>query len=231
MTNACLYSGGKDSTLALHKVVSMGIKIDLLITMISKSKESYMFHYPNVQYTKLQAESLGIRQVFAKTEGKKEEELDDLRKVLKDNDVKLLVTGATYSRYQGDRVNNIAKELGIEHMAPLWHIDPEAELTEIERDFNAIITSVSAEGFDESFLGKKIDNDMISRLRELKKKYGINMLFEGGEAESFVLDAPLFTKKIEIKKSRTEWNGNRGMYLIEEAELADKVFKDTDVDL
>ena len=231
MTNACLYSGGKDSTLALHKVVSMGIKIDLLITMISKSKESYMFHYPNVQYTKLQAESLGIRQVFAKTEGKKEEELDDLRKVLKDNDVKLLVTGATYSRYQGDRVNNIAKELGIEHMAPLWHIDPEAELTEIERDFNAIITSVSAEGFDESFLGKKIDNDMISRLRELKKKYGINMLFEGGEAESFVLDAPLFTKKIEIKKSRTEWNGNRGMYLIEEAELADKVFKNTDVAL
>ncbi len=231
MTNACLYSGGKDSTLALHKIVSMGIKIELLITMISKSKESYMFHYPNVQYTKLQAESLGIRQVFAKTEGKKEEELDDLRKVLKDNDVKLLVTGATYSRYQGDRVNDIAKELGIEHMAPLWHIDPEAELTEIERDFNAIITSVSAEGFDESFLGKKIDNDMISRLRELKKKYGINMLFEGGEAESFVLDAPLFTKKIEIKKSRTEWNGNRGMYLIEEAELADKVFKNTDVAL
>ncbi len=231
MTNACLYSGGKDSTLALHKIVSMGIKIELLITMISKSKESYMFHYPNVQYTKLQAESLGIRQVFAKTEGKKEEELDDLRKVLKDNDVKLLVTGATYSRYQGDRVNDIAKELGIEHMAPLWHIDPEAELTEIERDFNAIITSVSAEGFDESFLGKKIDNDMISRLRELKKRYGINMLFEGGEAESFVLDAPLFTKKIEIKKSRTEWNGNRGMYLIEEAELADKVFKNTDVAL
>ena len=231
MTNACLYSGGKDSTLALHKIVSMGIKVELLITMISKSKESYMFHYPNVQYTKLQAESLGIRQVFAKTEGKKEEELDDLRKVLKDNDVKLLVTGATYSRYQGDRVNNIAKELGIEHMAPLWHIDPEAELTEIERDFNAIITSVSAEGFDESFLGKRIDNDMISRLRELRKKYGINMLFEGGEAESFVLDAPLFTKKIEIKKSRIEWNGNRGMYLIEDAELADKVFKDTDVAL
>ena len=229
MTNACLYSGGKDSTLALHKIASMGIKIDLLITMISKSKESYMFHYPNVQYTKLQAESLGMRQVFAKTEGKKEEELDDLRKVLKDNDVKLLVTGATYSRYQGDRVNAIAKELGIEHMAPLWHIDPEAELTEIERDFNAIITSVSAEGFDESFLGKRIDNDMISRLRELRKKYGINMLFEGGEAESFVLDAPLFTKSIEIKKSRIEWNGNRGMYLIEEAELADKVFKSTDV--
>lgn len=231
MANACLYSGGKDSTLALHKVIAMGIKVDLLITMISKSKESYMFHYPNVQYTKLQAESLGIRQVFAKTEGKKEEELEDLRNVLKDNDVKLLVSGATYSRYQGDRVNGLSKELGIEHIAPLWHIDPEAELVEIERDFNAIITSVSAEGFDESFLGKRIDNDMISKLRELRRKYGINMLFEGGEAESFVLDAPLFSKKIVINKARTEWNGNRGMYLIEDAVLADKVLKNTDVGL
>ncbi len=181
-----------------------------------------MFHYPNVQHTRLQAEALGIRQVFASTEGKKEEELADLRKVLIDNDVKMLVTGATYSRYQGDRINSMAKELWIEHIAPLWHIDPEAELAELSKDFNAIITSVSAEGFDESFLGSQIDHGMILKLRELNRKYKINMLFEGGEAESFVLDAPLFSKRIEIKKARKEWKGNRGMYVIEEAELEKK---------
>ena len=222
MTNACLLSGGKDSTLALHKVIRMGIKIDLLITMVSSSKESYMFHYPNVAHTKLQAQALGIRQVFASTEGKKEEELADLKKVLSENGVTLLVTGATYSRYQGERINEMAKGLGIEHIAPLWHIDPEEELAEINNDFNAIITSVSAEGFDESFLGRRIDGEIIARLRELHKKYGINMLFEGGEAESFVLDAPLFSKRIAIRKARKEWNGNRGMYIIEEAELEAK---------
>ena len=222
MTNACLLSGGKDSTLALHKVIGLGKKIDLLITMVSKSRESYMFHYPNVMQTKLQAEALGIRQVFAETEGKKEEELTDLRNVLKENKVKLLVTGATYSRYQGDRINIMAKELGIEHMAPLWHIDPEVELAELDRDFNAIITSVSAEGMDESFLGRRIDRGMISTPRGLHDRYGINMLFEGGEAESFVLDAPLFEKRIEIIKSKKEWMGNRGMLMIEEARLAAK---------
>ncbi len=222
MTNACLLSGGKDSMLALHKVIGLGMRIGLLITMVSRSKESYMFHYPNVRHTKLQAEALGIRQAFAETEGKKEEELADLRKVLTENGVKTLVTGATYSRYQGDRINIMAKELGIEHIAPLWHIDPEAELAELDRDFNAIITSVSAEGFDESFLGRRIDKEIISRLRGLHKRYGINMLFEGGEAESFVLDAPLFRKRIVINKARKEWNGNRGMYLIEEAALEDK---------
>lgn len=181
MTNACLYSGGKDSTLALHKVIGKGVGIDLLITMLSRNRSSYMFHYPNIKFTKLQAEALGMEQAFCETEGRKEEELKDLEKALVDNDVKVLVTGATYSRYQGDRVNSIAKKLGIEHIAPLWHIDPVAELEELDRDYNAIVTSVSAEGLDDSFLGKRIDRETIARLQEANRKHGINMLFEGGK--------------------------------------------------
>ena len=222
MSNACLYSGGKDSTLALHKAVKSGKKIDLLITMRPENEYSYMFHYPNTAYTSLQAEALGIRQVFADTKGEKELELMDLERVLKENDVKLLVTGATYSSYQADRINNICKNLGIESVAPLWHIDPLEELNELSSDFNAIITSVSAEGFDKSFLGARIDDQIIKRLQELNKRYKVNMLFEGGEAESFVLDAPLFRKKIIIEKAKTEWNGSTGRYMIEQAHLDDK---------
>jgi len=198
------------------------VPIDLLITMVSSSKESHMFHWPNVKFTSLQAHALGVRQVFAGTDGEKEAELDDLKKALVENEVEFLVTGATYSKYQGDRINKLCASLDIEHFAPLWHIDPEDELEEISETFNAIITSVSAEGFDESFLGKKIDDEMIGKLRALKEKYGINMLFEGGEAESFVLDAPLFKKRIVINQAKSEWNGNRGMYLIEDAALNDK---------
>jgi ABC transporter with metal-binding/Fe-S-binding domain ATP-binding protein len=222
MSKAVLYSGGKDSTLALHKAVAMGVEIDLLITMISRNTHSYMFHYPNVRHTKLQAEALGIRQVFAETEGKKEEELADLERAFKENGVEVLVTGATYSRYQGDRINIIAKKMGIEHIAPLWHIDPLEELNELDRDFNAIITSVSAEGLGEDLLGRRIDQGVIRELQEANKKHGINMLFEGGEAESFVLNAPLFKKKIEVLKARKEWNGVSGAYFIEEARLAEK---------
>lgn len=222
MTNACLYSGGKDSTLALHRAIEMGVKVDLLITILSKSRESFMFHYPNVRFTKLQAEALGIRQVFAETEGRKEEELVDLERVLKENDVRTLVTGATYSAYQASRIDTIAKKLSIDHVAPLWHIEPLEELTYISKNFNAIITSVSAEGFDESFLGARIDESMILRLQYLNQRYGINMLFEGGEAESFVLDAPLFMKRIQITGADKEWSGNRGTYLIKEANLVEK---------
>lgn len=222
MSNACLYSGGKDSTLALHKAVRSGKNVDLLITMRPENQYSYMFHYPNTAYTSLQAEALGIRQVFADTKGEKELELADLERVLKDNDVKLLVTGATYSSYQADRINNICRELGIESVAPLWHIEPMEELNELASDFNAIITSVSAEGFDKSFLGARIDETIIKRLQELNRKYRVNMLFEGGEAESFVLDAPLFKKRIVVESANTEWNGSTGRYLIEQAHLDNK---------
>lgn len=222
MANACLFSGGKDSTLALHKARASGINIDLLLTMLPENKASYMFHYPNLRFAEMQAEAMGISHRFFNTEGKKEEELKDLEKALKENGVDLLVTGATYSRYQFERIGAIAKRLGIENLAPLWHIDPLLELNELSRDFNAIVTSVSAEGFDDSFLGARIDQLMISKLIVLNQKYSVNMLFEGGEAESFVLDAPLFKKRIEVTRSRKEWEGMHGMFVIEEARLAGK---------
>lgn len=219
MTNACLFSGGKDSVLALHKAIEIGIGIDLLITMMPKSRESYMFHFPNLEFTKLQAESLGIKQVLIVTEGAKEDELSDLEEALAKNNVKLLVTGAIASRYQADRINNIAVKLGIEHVAPLWHMDQLDELREVATKFDAIITSVSAEGLDESLLGKRIDSSVVEKIEKLSRRYGINPAFEGGEAESFVLDAPLFRKRIKIKKAHIEWHSGSGMYIIDDAEL------------
>ncbi|MGC8961334.1 MAG: hypothetical protein ACP5K1_02675, partial [Candidatus Bathyarchaeia archaeon] len=54
-----LYSGGKDSNLALWYAVHQGWSVNLLVSAIPDSPESYMFHYPNVEWTRLQAEALG----------------------------------------------------------------------------------------------------------------------------------------------------------------------------
>jgi ABC transporter with metal-binding/Fe-S-binding domain ATP-binding protein len=222
MTNACLFSGGKDSTLALHKVINSGIKIDLLITFLSENKFSYMFHYPNAKQTSLQAEALGIKQIFIKTEGKKEEELKDLEKALVENNITLLITGATFSRYQADRIKAITDKHKMENIAPLWHIDPIAELNELSENFDVIISAVAADGLNETHLGRKIDKNLIEELKVLNKKNGINLVFEGGEAESFVLDGPLFKKRIKIIKAKKEWNGERGVFEIQEAVLENK---------
>jgi ABC transporter with metal-binding/Fe-S-binding domain ATP-binding protein len=219
---ATLFSGGKDSTLALHKMEAMGKKTDLLITMISDNDFSYMFHKPNIEWTKLQAEALGIRQVFYKTKGVKEEELVDLEKTFTDNKVTELITGAVASNYQKERIEAICKRLGIQCHSPLWQIAPLEELNELSMLYEVIITQVAAEGFDESMLGVTIDGDFTDRLVALNRKYKVNMLFEGGEAESFVLDAPLFKKSIKVNKSRIEKEGTVARFIIEEAELVPK---------
>lgn len=219
---ACLYSGGKDSTLAIHKMHDAGRKVELLISMVSENEFSYMFHRPNIRWTELQASAMGIRHVMRPTEGKKEEELADIEDALQENGVTELVTGAVASTYQRNRINSICAKLGIEHHAPLWGIDPLVELNELAARFDVIITQVAAEGFDEGMLGRRIDAEMIAKIRRLHERYKVNMLFEGGEAESFVLDAPLFKKRISVLRSKTEREGSVGRYIIEDAELADK---------
>ena len=58
-----LFSGGKDSTIALHETAKKN-KIECLITLISQNKESYMFHTPNIEVTELQSQSLEIPTIY-----------------------------------------------------------------------------------------------------------------------------------------------------------------------
>jgi len=96
------------------------------------------------------------------------------------------------------------------------------ELAELSSNYNVIVTQIAAEGFDSSFLGARVDEQLIKKLVKIRERYKINMLFEGGEAESFVLDAPLFKKRIEIQKSHVSWSGSVGRYIIDEAGLVAK---------
>ena len=55
-----LFSGGKDSTYALLKAKEKN-EVVCLISIISENKESYMFHTPNIDITKMQSEMMEIR--------------------------------------------------------------------------------------------------------------------------------------------------------------------------
>jgi ABC transporter with metal-binding/Fe-S-binding domain ATP-binding protein len=220
---ATLFSGGKDSMLAMHRMHAKGRMTELLITMVSDNDFSYMFHKPNIDFTSLQAEALGIRQLFATTKGEKERELDDLRRVFKENNVTELITGAVASVYQKERIEAICRDLSITLHSPIWHIDPMEELAELSSRYNVIVTQIAAEGMEKEFLGARINKAFIDKLLKIQQRYRINLLFEGGEAESFVLDAPLFKKSIGITKRSTEFEGSVGRFIIEDAILEDKM--------
>ena len=110
-----LFSGGKDSTLALHMAAEKE-EVACLITLISENKESYMFHTPNIDVSALQAEALGLPRVAKVTKGEKEKELADLEEAIaqaaKEYQIEGVVTGAVESVYQAERVQRICHRAG-----------------------------------------------------------------------------------------------------------------------
>jgi ABC transporter with metal-binding/Fe-S-binding domain ATP-binding protein len=221
-----LFSGGKDSTLALHLAAEKE-EAACLITVVSKNPESYMFHTPNIDITALQAEALGLPLVSVVTEGRKEEELADLEKAIvqakNQFQIEGVVTGAVESVYQASRVQRICNKLGVWCFNPLWKHDQKALLEKLlEKRFQVIISGVFAYPLDESWLGKQLDTKLIQRLVELGQKFGISPSGEGGEIETTVLDAPMFKKKIEIQDFAISAKGNSGVFAIKQAGLVAK---------
>jgi ABC transporter with metal-binding/Fe-S-binding domain ATP-binding protein len=186
-----------------------------------------MFHYPGVEWTHLQAEAVGIPQVTARTSGIKEEELVALKETLlgivKTRGIECVVTGAIASEYQKYRIEKICDRLALRSFAPLWGREPERILAEqIEMGFEFVLTACMAMGLNSSWLGRTIDTRAMSELKEISRKYGISLVFEGGEAETYVTNAPIFNKRIRIAETRSNWKGDSGYLDIVRADLAAK---------
>ncbi|MFA5176173.1 MAG: diphthine--ammonia ligase [Candidatus Nanoarchaeia archaeon] len=221
-----LFSGGKDSCYALFKAIQEH-EVVCLISLMSKNKESYMFHTPNINLAEKQAECLDLPIIIQETKGVKEEELKDLEKVIKETIKKYkiegLVTGAIESVYQSSRIQKICDNLNIKCINPLWKKNVEEYWNElIKNGFEIVITAVAAQGLDESWLGKKIDLKNLEELKKLSKKYQFHLGFEGGEAETLVINGPIFKKKINILKAKKEFKDNSGIYIIEHIEIIKK---------
>ena len=59
---------------------------------------------------------------------------------------------------------------------------------------------------------------LIKELEKLQQKFGINPAGEGGEFESFVLDAPMFSEPIDIIDSRHTYHNYAGRLEIRDAQ-------------
>lgn len=221
-----LFSGGKDSTYALHKAASRG-DVVCLITLASGNPESYMFHTPNIEVTALQADALRLPIIRVETEGVKEMELLDLSKAIisakKVHAIEGVVTGAIESVYQAQRIQTICDRLGLWCFNPLWKINQVRLLRELVRGgFEVMISGVFAYPFDESWLGRRIDEKTVAELEILSEKYKISPSGEGGEIETTVLDAPMFRKRIHITDHEIIFKNNAGVYIIKGMELVEK---------
>jgi len=227
MKLAALYSGGKDSTYAIYLAKKAGHAVDILLTIYPYSDESHLLHYPNIKFTSLQSESMKIPQLteqLTSTESNSESDaLDRLIIHAKENySIDGIVHGGILSEYQKDSFSSSCKKNNLEIISPLWNMEPESYMKELlSENFEYIISTVSSDGLNDSWLGRIIREDDLIELKKLQQKFDFNLNFEGGEAETFVTNCPLFEKPLLIQDSTIEWDGYRGRFEILEAKLKD----------
>ena len=81
---------------------------------------------------------------------------------------------------------------------------------QIDSGFEFIVTSCNALGVTREWLGRRVDHAALDELVKLSQQYGLSVAFEGGEAETFVLAAPMFGGRLRVIESHAEWAGDSG---------------------
>ena len=219
-----LYSGGKDSNLALLKAHEV-FDVVCLVTISPRSEESCLFHYPNTELVRLQAESLRlplITRTCLDDEGSSLSALiDALRIARKLYDVKGVVTGAIRSTYQATRFQRVCDGLGLWCFNPLWLRDEISLLNEaLDNGFEVIFTRVAGYPLRKSMLGKTLTRATVRLFGEMRGY--LNPSGEGGEYETLVLDMPLFTRKLKIVEYDIVGEDYDATLIVKRAELVEK---------
>ena len=232
---AALFSGGKDSSWALHRSQQTGKEVVRTVTARPRG-DSYLFHTPATDITSLLSRAAGIEhhafpvdevdEDTTDSESAGDAELAALETALLSIDEEVtggldgVITGAVESRYQRDRIQQVCERYGYDCVSPLWQCDPRETLESmVSKGLDIRIVAVAADGLDESWLGRSIDTQALDDLFALVDSKRLHPMGEGGEYETIVVDGPHLTQTLQFDAT-TQWDGVRGHLIIENAWLS-----------
>lgn len=191
---ALMWSGGKDSALALDRVGKGGLEVARLVSFYDSTTRRVRFHATRVEMLEAQAAAVGIGlraipTTWAEMETKLRHELASLREGgftgVIFGDIHLADVRAWYE----DRVT----AAGLEHVEPIWGEPPDLLLGEfISSGGRAVITCVDLAKLDEAWLGRVIDERFANDIGTT----GADPCGENGEYHSFAFAGPVFRRPL-----------------------------------
>ncbi len=196
-----MWSGGKDSALALHLAASSGIAVGRLLSFHDAATGRVRFHATRVEMLQAQADAMGIElrgigTSWSEMEGRLLQELDRSREegfagvVL--GDIHLSDVRAWYE----ERVT----AAGLKHVEPLWGRPPMELVREfVESGGRAVITCVDLSRLPASWLGRLIDERFLEEIGAA----GVDPCGENGEYHSFTFQSPRFSHQVRWRPGAT----------------------------
>lgn len=216
-----LFTGGKDSTYALHVAYLSGHEIVGLCYMQPALKDSMLFHEQELAVMSALSRAYELPLHVARSVGDDDQSLERaLRECTLSFKAEGVVSGALLSDYQRLRFLRASEALGLWSYTPIWRKSQEDYMRElVSEGFRFIVTRIACYGLPLDYLGREIDESAVEEIIRLAKKYGFNPAFEGGEAETLVVDAPLMRRRLRVRGRVRRTGEFTGEFAIESVRL------------
>jgi uncharacterized protein (TIGR00290 family) len=194
------WSGGKDSSLALHEIREAGeLSVAALLTTVSEDYDRVSMHGVRRELLEIQARLMGypLEIVLIPRTCTNEEYETRMRSVL-EKWARRGVTGVVFGDLflediRAYRERNLDR-VGMEAIFPLWGSDTTGLARRfIDLGFRALVTCVDGEALDGAFVGRDYDEQFLRDLPDSVDPCG-----ENGEFHTFVYDGPLFPEPIDV---------------------------------
>ena len=207
MKFVALVSGGKDSCYNICECLRLGHELTVMANLRPKEGrpeeiDSYMYQTVGYKSVDKLAKCAGVPLVHKSISEDESSVVTELAQLLLEIKHKFGVegvsAGAIGSSYQQQRVDKACALAGMRSLTFMWQRD-QCQLLEdiVASGVDARIIKVASLGLNSRHLGlplKTAKDELIS----LHKKLGIHPCGEGGEFETFVVDAPFFKQRLEI---------------------------------
>lgn len=196
MKAAVLWTGGKDSALALQVSLNLYDIRRLVCFVPADNRQFYAHPTPLME---LQARRIGIPIEFMPIAAPYQLGYRRQIRILRDSGIEVLITG-DISTVDGmpNWIDSVATNL-VEVYKPLWELDRHTILdTLISEKFEVICSLAYKKFFLPTIAGRYLDTELISELKRLP----IDACGEQGEYHTWVLDAPFFKEPLQLKGIR-----------------------------
>lgn len=196
------WSGGKDSALALRRIVGAGVyRVEGLLTTVTEEFNRVSMHGVRRTLLHAQASSLGLplEEVWIPKDASNEAYEARMRAVLlkqRDRGVKDVAFGDIFLRDIRDYREDKLRQVMMRGVFPLWGRDTTRLAAEfIELGFRAVVCCVDPRKLAKEFCGRDFDRSFLESLPP-----GVDPCGENGEFHTFVYAGPIFHHEISISK-------------------------------
>jgi len=219
---AVSWSGGKDCCLALYRMLQENKNVACLVSMVSEKDARNHAHGIRLEILKLQAEALALPLVLVDSAGDYESSLILALTQLKEQQgIEEIAFGSLYSKEDRKWNEEVAYKAGMEPLFPVW-ITPEESANLLEKftslGFSAVVCRASEKHFDESWAGRLLDWNFSKEILQRD----VCPMGELGEYHTFILDGPIFQKRVSIMESGVVLNSGLWSLDVQRCEFVDK---------